>query len=204
MATATPTRPTDPTLRTHPRPTAGSPLPADAPPPPSGAAVRERRPVAELLGARLMRGALGGIVAGLVMIAINMAYVLSYGGEWTLPLETISRLGPVFEGSLVSGAIIHVVLSAGFGSVFGAAASRLRSNGVTLLAGLTYGLGLFAVNFLVLAPLFFEPFTNPNMVVQGLAHLVFGVFLACAFLSSGARSREPLAPVGEDTYVTAR
>ena len=63
------------------------------------------------------------------------------------------------------------------------------------LAGTAYGLLLYVVNFLVLAPLAFTTFQAANQPFELFAHLVFGTLLSFAFFGSGTRRGEPVLAV---------
>jgi uncharacterized membrane protein YagU involved in acid resistance len=154
--------------------------------------------VEEPLAARLLRGAVGGVLAGLVFAGVTMWFADSTGGKPDMPLRMISTIvkgdGAMAAGttSPALGAVVHVVLSALFGMVFALAVPRFRTNGTVALAGTLYGLLLYLVNFLVLTPLAFTVFRNANQPFEVFAHLVFGTLLSFAFFGSGARRGEPV------------
>jgi hypothetical protein len=70
------------------------------------------------------------------------------------------------------GVLVHLVLSALFGMLFALTVPRLRSNGTVALAGTLYGTLLYAVNFVVLAPLAFTVFKMANQPFGLFAHIV--------------------------------
>ena len=152
----------------------------------------------EPLARRLVRGAVGGIAAGLVFAAVTMWFADSTGGTAEMPLRMISTIVKGDQAmaagttSPTLGGVVHVVLSALFGMVFALAVPRFRTNGTVALAGTVYGLLLYVVNFLVLAPLVFTTFRMANQPFEVFAHLVFGTLLAFAFFGSGARRGEPV------------
>ncbi|MBW3606250.1 MAG: hypothetical protein KY460_15375 [Actinobacteria bacterium] len=148
---------------------------------------------------RLVRGVIGGIVAGVLFIALNAWYVASQGQAPVRPLGLISSivLGADALPQDVNpalGAAIHLALSAAYGVVFALLVPLFRTNGTVALAGTVYGIGLFAVNFLVLAQTLLPQFQTPNLPVEFMAHALFGLVLALGFYSSGVRRDEP--PVG--------
>jgi uncharacterized membrane protein YagU involved in acid resistance len=161
----------------------------------------QRSKVEEPLAARLLRGAVGGVLAGLVFAGVTMWFADSTGGKPDMPLRMISTIvkgdGAMAAGttSPALGAVVHVVLSALFGMVFALAVPRFRTNGTVALAGTVYGLLLYVVNFLVLSPLVFTIFRNANQPFEVFAHLVFGTLLSFAFFGSGARRGEPVLAV---------
>ncbi len=158
----------------------------------------QRRQVEEPVAARLLRGATGGVLAGLVFAGVTMWFAQSTGGKLDMPLRMISTIvkgdAAMAAGttSVALGALVHVVLSALFGMVFALAVPLFRTNGTAALAGTLYGLLLYIVNFLVLSPLVFTTFRGANQPFEVFAHVVFGTLLSFAFFGSGARRGEPV------------
>jgi uncharacterized membrane protein YagU involved in acid resistance len=161
-------------------------------------AAMQHRQVEEPLAGRLLRGALGGVLAGLVFAGVTMWFAHSTGGKADMPLRMISTIvkgdAAMAAGtaSPALGAVVHVALSALFGMVFALAVPRFRTNGTVALAGTVYGLLLYVINFLVLTPLAFTVFRDANQPFEVFAHLVFGTLLSFAFFGSGARRGEPV------------
>ncbi len=152
----------------------------------------------ERLAARLLRGAVGGIVAGVVFAGVTMWFTESTAGKADMPLRMISTIVKGDKAmaagttSVGLGLVVHMVVSALFGALFALAVPRLRSNGTIALAGTLYGGLLYVVNFLVLAPLVFTVFEDANQPFELFGHIVFGTLLGFAFFSSGARRGEPV------------
>jgi uncharacterized membrane protein YagU involved in acid resistance len=161
----------------------------------------QRSNAEEPLAARLLRGAVGGVLAGLVFAGVTMWFAHSTGGKPDMPLRMISTIvkgDTAMAAGTTSpalGAVVHVVLSALFGMVFALAVPRFRTNGTVALAGTVYGLLLYLVNFLVLSPAVFTIFRNANQPFEVFAHLVFGTLLSFAFFGSGTRRGEPVLAV---------
>jgi hypothetical protein len=153
---------------------------------------------AEPLGARLLRGAAGGLVSGAVFAAVAMWYADSTGGSAGVPLQMISTIIKGSEavlrgtGSVGVGLAIHTALSMLYGALFGLAVPRFRTNGTVAIAGTLYGAVLFVVNFVYLAPLAFYAFAKANYPFELFAHLVYGMLLSFAFFGSGVRRCEPV------------
>jgi hypothetical protein len=151
----------------------------------------------EPLGRRLVRGAVGGVAAGVVFAAVTMWFAHSTGGKAEMPLRMISTIvkgGQAMAAGTTSptlGVAVHVVLSTLLGMVFALAVPRFRTNGTVALAGTAYWLLLYVVNFLVLTPLVFTTFGMANQPFEVVAHLVFGTLLSFAFFGSGVRRGEP-------------
>ena len=165
------------------------------------AVVATTRGQEESLATRLLRGAVGGILAGVVVAAVTMWFADSTGGKANMPLHMISTIVKGDKAmaagstSVGVGVAVHVVLSALFGMLFALAAPRLRTNGTVALAGTLYGVVLYVVNFLVLAPLAFTTFQDANQPFELFAHMVFGTLLGFAFFSSGVRRGEPVLAI---------
>jgi uncharacterized membrane protein YagU involved in acid resistance len=155
----------------------------------------------EPLPARLLRGAVGGILAGLVFAAVTMWFADSTGGKANMPLHMISTIVKGDKAmaagstSVGVGVAVHLVLSALFGMLFALAVPRFRSNGTVALAGTLYGVVLYVVNFLLLTPLAFTTFQDANQPFELFAHMVFGTLLGFAFFGSGVRRSEPVLAI---------
>ena len=151
------------------------------------------------LGGDLVRGAVAGLVAGILFAVATMWFVTSIGMPARTPLLMISTIvlgdDAMANGDADSaiGLIVHLVLSAGFGIVFALIARRLPTNASLALAGLAYGGLLYLVNFQILARTAFETFRMANQPFEVVVHLVFGALLALAFLGTGIRRDEPLS-----------
>jgi uncharacterized membrane protein YagU involved in acid resistance len=155
----------------------------------------------ETLPARLLRGAVGGILAGVVFAAVTMWFADSTVGKADMPLRMISTIikgdQAMAQGttSVGLGVVVHLVLSALFGMLFALVVPRLRTNGTIALAGTLYGALLYVLNFLVLAPLAFTTLQDANQPFELFAHIVFGTLLGFAFFSSGIRRGEPVLDI---------
>jgi hypothetical protein len=164
------------------------------------AATRHRR-IEEPLVRRLVRGAVGGVGAGVVFVAVTMWFADSTGGKAEMPLRMISTIVKGDQAmaagttSPTLGVVVHVVLSALFGLVFALAVPRFGTNGTVALAGTIYGLLLYVVNFLVLTPLLFTTFRMANQPFEVVTHVVFGTLLSFAFFGSGVRRGEPVLAI---------
>ena len=154
------------------------------------------------LARRLLRGAIAGFVAGWAFIGINMWYASSQGQPLTAPFDLISSilLGQdalaAGDTSVALGMLVHSVLSVGFGLVLAVVSPWARTNGTMAAFGAVYGIGLFVLNFIVLAQTVLPQFTNPNLPLEFAAHVVFGVLLALMFFSTDVRRQEPVVAVG--------
>jgi uncharacterized membrane protein YagU involved in acid resistance len=127
----------------------------------------------------LTRGAIGGIVAGMVFAVANMWFASSNGMPAIMPLKTIASIvqgaPAAMDGSAspLIGVLVHIVLSIAFGIGLALVARALPAPGPIAVAALVYGAALYVVNFLILAPLFFEAFTMANQPFEAVAHVVY-------------------------------
>ncbi|PPK98155.1 hypothetical protein CLV92_102308 [Kineococcus xinjiangensis] len=148
-------------------------------------------------GATLARGAVGGLAAGAVFAAVTMWFMVSMGQPATMPLMMIAAIVQGQEALAAGtagpalGVLVHMALSLAFGLVFAAATARIRSNATIAVLGAVYGVLLYVVNFLVLAPLVFPWFGQANQPFEFVVHIVFGVLVAFAVFhrtSAGSRT----------------
>ncbi len=150
---------------------------------------RESSAASSALGTWVGIGALTGVLAGLVfalfqviMAAVGLGPPLSALTEMVEGLTfgggsgSISAPG-IAAPELAIGGFTHLVLSAIYGAVFGAVASKvgaLRNNRMALIGAATvFGLLIWIVNFYVIAPVAFPWFAQTNAVVQFFAHTLF-------------------------------
>src|SRR5918996_1519563 len=150
----------------------------------------------EDLSKRILRGAIGGVVAGGVFIAATMWFASSLGDPADAPLMMIATMvqgEAAMEAGTASpalGLLVHALLSAAFGVVFALIASRFGTNGTVALAGAIYGAVLYVVNFLVIAPLAFPILQMANQPFELVIHVLFGTLLSLAFFGSDVRRGE--------------
>ena len=125
------------------------------------------------LATSIKHGVLAGLGGGLVF-GIMMAMMGS--------LPMVGML--VGQDSAVVGFIVHMLISACFGGVFGLFAARfLHGRGATLIAGALYGVVIWVVGALLLMPLMLGMNDMVFQIGQAqwlslLGHLVFGVVTA--------------------------
>lgn len=92
----------------------------------------QRNAFLEGLAARVTRGAVGGVAAGLVFLLANMAYATSQGLPAVAPMLDISTIFNLQDQPLVSpeniviGLVTHLTLSALFGVGFALIVPALR------------------------------------------------------------------------------
>jgi hypothetical protein len=162
----------------------------------------------EAVGKRLLRGGIGGFLAGLVFIGITMWHADAAGSPWEGPLWLIHSLvagkdalpGPPPGGGQGMtmptadawiGFAIHSGLSIAFGVVFGLIAPLFRNNGTVAVAGTLYGLALYAVNFQIISRIWFDQLIKrPNQAFEVVIHAIFGLVLALFFYGVGVRRHD--------------
>jgi len=136
-------------------------------------------------GGIIGRGAMAGVVAGLVFAAFEMivSAVLMGASAFFMPLRMIGAiaLGPAALGpdySLLAvgftGVAVHMALAVLYGIIFAALVSfRTPTRTSTVLFGTLYGFLLWLINFYIIAPNAFPWFLESNPVVQFVAHTFF-------------------------------
>jgi uncharacterized membrane protein YagU involved in acid resistance len=153
--------------------------------------------------------AAGGVIAGIAFAAFEMiAGAVLMGVDNTfMPLRMIAgivlgpqTLDPTFSlpSAVFVAVFVHLMLSVGFALIFVAVVqptSTMRSTNTLLVSGSLYGLGLWLVNFYVIAPVmgweWFPQETNP--LIQFLAHTFFYGWMLGAYLSRHAVLRRAQA-----------
>ena len=161
----------------------------------------------EGLGDRIARGAVAGIVAGLVFLIATMGYVTTKDKPAVAPMIDIST---IFHGhdtpvpspdNVAVGLVTHLTLSSLFGIVFALLVPLFFRLPLLLVAGPVYGLLLYLVNFQILGRTLFPWFTNPMGPDQGFEifiHAVYGLLLVPFFVASFAAARGHDQPEGSD------
>lgn len=147
------------------------------------------------IGRWAKRGAIGGVIAGIVlaMFSMTMAAVLSGADAFFMPLRMIGAIvlgmkaldpGYSLLTAGVVGLMVHMMLSIVFGIIFAALVASIpglaNSSPLLLVAASVYGFALWIVNFYVIAPAaswsWFPDKTN--VAVQFVAHtIMFGTVL---------------------------
>src|SRR5918995_3398750 len=153
----------------------------------------------------LVRGAVGGVIAGGVFLIVNMWFATSMNDPAKMPLLMMATIiqgkDAMADGSasVAVGLLVHGVLSVAFGVAFSLLAVRLRTNGSLALVGTCSGVVLYLVNFTVFAAAVFTVFEDANQPFELVAHVVFGLLLALAFFSSGTRRQDPVLAIERET-----
>lgn len=135
----------------------------------------------------LLHGVIGGIIAGIVFAMFEMVVAMMMGDSFFAPLRMIGSmvLGtealmptyPLLTAAMV-GLIVHMILSAIYGAIFvyllAYTDQLVGSTGLLLLYGSLFGLALWIVNFLIIAPFVWPQFTMVDQFWMGfVAHTFF-------------------------------
>jgi hypothetical protein len=126
---------------------------------------------------------LAGLVFALFQVIMAAAGIGPPPNELIEMVEGVTTFGGAASApgiaapELAIAGLTHLVLSAIYGAVFGAVASKvgaLRNNRIALIGAATvFGLLIWIVNFYVIAPVAFPWFAQTNAVVQFFAHTLF-------------------------------
>lgn len=173
-------------------------------------------------GSAVLRGAAIGAAGGLLGAAVMAMYAMVVSGAvkdvgFFTPLYHIASaviapdammtsMQQAGAGDAVSfsagpalvGALVHMMTGAMFGAVFGAAVALARlTRGVTVLAGLVYGLVVLAISAFIALPIVAELFGGgeavakmPKMAGWGtftVEHVLFGLVLGAVVAAAAAR-----------------
>lgn len=143
---------------------------------------RPRPHVLDQTGPRLVTGAAGGFLAGVVFAALASWFAASMGSSPLAPFRVIATVvqgGAPAATNLWVGMALHAVLSAAFGILFVVLTAMVGNNGTLMASGLLYGGVIYVFDFQILARFvgeFEPPMTNQPFLLA--THLVFGGVLA--------------------------
>ncbi len=136
--------------------------------------------------ARAGAGIVAGMMAGVVMAIVAMFRAGSSGLGFLLPLKLIAALFwgvPALIGGvgvLITGILIHMVVSGGVGMMFGLMVGNRFNVGVALVGGVIWGIVIWAVNLWVFLPWLNEVMLERQMVMPTqwfVLHLIYGAML---------------------------
>ncbi|WP_372595215.1 hypothetical protein [Actinotalea sp.] len=83
------------------------------------------------------------------------------------------------------GLVVHMVLSMAFGGGLALLVTRVSSDAARAAVGLAYGVALYLVNFLVIAPIAFPVFRDANQPLEVATHLIFGAVAVLFVMGRG-------------------
>lgn len=153
----------------------------------------------------LREGILGGLVAGVIFAVVQMIVAGAAGmgamAPWRMFASIVAGrgalVGEMTFGLFLLGFIVHFVLSALFGMIWGAIARGLpyevrTSWGQHAAGAMAFGFVLWLVNFQVIARVAYPWFLGMNQLAQVLLHvLAFGLPLGL-YLVARLRPGEPI------------
>lgn len=160
-------------------------------------------PTTTPLPVRLIRGIVGGFLAGVAFMAINSWFDTTMGKPPLAPFMAVASLaqGPTAAmqqtATIWYGMAIHSVLSALFGVIFVLVTQPIRLGNASLaLAGFVYGGLVYAIDFQIFARFVpqFHALSMTNQPLELAVHLMFGSLLALFVLSWTFPHRPTAAP----------
>ncbi len=125
-------------------------------------------------GDRAAHGLLRGVAAGLVMAVVLVLVGLALGD--TLD-QAISRFSPSGIEVPLQGVLVHLGVSAVYGTVFGLLQPLLPRRLPGWLTGLVYGLLLYGLALAVVLPRTGPGMANLPPLALALAHGIYGLVL---------------------------
>jgi hypothetical protein len=156
--------------------------------------------VRESVFAGLLAGVIFAIGEMFVGRALGNPLLAPWRGFASLLLGHSALEGRLTFGIFLAGLIAHFALSAIYGGVWGVIVSYvpyqwLTSRGAQAALGGLYGLALYLLNFLVIAPLLYPWFRETNQPAQTFFHVVlFGLPLG-AYLGARLHPAEGMRAV---------
>jgi len=129
-------------------------------------------------------GMIAGLGGGLAMIVVAALLTAAGGGDiWREPREIAQPLFGVVVSTdwapIVVGTILHFLIAGLLGAVFGVVSRRVlrlpSDYGVPVLAGLIYGMALWALAYFVVLPILNPALLDtyaPSFIIQ---HIIYGV-----------------------------
>jgi hypothetical protein len=145
---------------------------------------------------RVVRGIVGGELAGAFFAVLTVWFITSVGGEVKSGFLLFSTIATgadsLASGSanVVTGLLVHLAVAALYGALFALLVPYMRTNGTVLLAAGIFGLFVYLLDFRVFSPIWFPAFQEANQPFELLVHLLYGQLLAIIFLSRGMLRRE--------------
>lgn len=147
----------------------------------SAAHARSNAPLIDLPDVPGLGGAIAGLGGGLAMIAAAALLTGASGGDvWLEPREIAAPLvGMGSPAGVALGTLLHFLIAGLLGAVFGIVKRRVlrlpSDYGVPVVAGLSYGIMLWAIAYFVVLPVLNPALLDtyaPSFVIQ---HMIYGV-----------------------------
>ncbi len=131
-------------------------------------------------------GSAAGLTGGVLMAAFAMVATTLLGqGPFAVP----QLIGAAFRGPeallkgpgvIVWGVVLHLVVSAAFGTLFATLVRRDTPRGIAMLAGAAFALGIFILMMFVIVPVVDPVMANRVSMMIGsmlVMHVLYGVGL---------------------------
>lgn len=146
-----------------------------------------------------------GLLAGLILGLMEMVAAVVMGNPPLMPLRMFASvvlgqealMGTSLGTAVVVGLIAHFAISALYGFIYGLVNARFTkgsdraSYGSQIFIGLLFGLGVWLVNFQIVARLAYPWFLGTPQLMQALMHAVFyGLPLAVMYAAGERRAHE--------------
>lgn len=162
-----------------------------------------------ILGHAVIGGIIGGVVLALASMIAMVAAGMSPGASWQLfasVLLGVAALQELTLGVFLAGLVVHLVLAALFGLIWGFVAAGVprgvRDNmGAHAASAAVYGLVIWLVTFQVIARGFYPWFLELNQLLWAIMHVLFfgvplGLYLSAriGFLESLPVQRKAETP----------
>lgn len=142
-----------------------------------------------------------GIVAGVIFALAEIFATAIMGDPALMPLQLFASIVMGQEafaataggGVLFIGVIVHLVLSASFGLIYGVINAQFNATtqtnwGRQVWLGLAFGVGLWLVNFQIIARILYPWFLGTSQFAQVVLHaLFFGLPLSLMYASAERR-----------------
>jgi hypothetical protein len=135
------------------------------------------------IGNWVRQGALGGLIAGIVMAMVAMMYTLVAQNDVLAPLKQMgATFFPLDSGSgisLLAGLMLHMVMSIIFGIAFALiVVNRASGYAPLVIAGVIYVASEWAIARFVVLPVLDPPLVTTFGAIGGIvAHMMFGIVL---------------------------
>jgi hypothetical protein len=135
------------------------------------------------IGNWVRQGALGGLIAGIVMAMVAMMYTLVAQNDVLAPLKQMgATFFPRDSGSgisLLAGLMLHMVMSIIFGIAFALiVVNRASGYAPLVIAGVIYVAFEWAIARFVVLPVLDPPLVTTFGAIGGIvAHMMFGIVL---------------------------
>lgn len=162
----------------------------------------------------LASGAAFGVAAGVIFVIMEIIGAAMMGNPALMPVRMFAStllgrdalMGTSLGAAVLVGLLMHFALSAVYGVIYGAIESRMsfeaRKNwGRQSVVGLLFGVGLWFLNFQIIARLIYPWFLDAPQFLQLMLHaLFFGLPLGLMFAARERRRPTAVVPPGKTVH----